>query len=358
MPANFDLGFCVRQPSWHGEETLLDDYPENWDAARVSAGLMWEPRTAPTYHQQLVTAARYQELTADPTTGVIPVDHPHQDDRTDRKYRVMVPIAGQQTVERDDSGEALAVTTESFSLITHGDMGQIIEAVMGADTNVKFETAGSLNGGRQVWALVRLDEPFTVPGDDSASYPYLALMNAHDRSASCQLTYTTVRIVCWNTFSAADMQAERTGARHVFRHVGNVQERIADATNALSNLRANTDANRQLFVELAKTPIRDDQVMTFAEQFLPSPRENGELCSDRVHANVQRDRAKFLSIYYEGMTTEGIRGSAYGVVMTATEWLDHVRGFQNRSTYLNRTVLTPQRARGAAVDLVREVLAA
>lgn len=357
MPANFDHGFCVRQPSWHGEETLLDEHPENWDAARIAAGLMWEPRVAPTYHQRLVAADEHNLLvTAD--VGAIPVDVPHPDDRSDRKYRIMVPILGQQTVERDDTGEALTVTTDSYTLISHGDMGEILDAVMGADANVKFETAGSLNGGRQVWALVRLDEPFQVPGDDSDSYPFLALLNAHDRSASCQVTYTTVRVVCWNTFSAADRQAEKTGARHVFRHTGDVQQRIRDAKDALGNLRTQSAATQKMFAEMATTPIRDDQVMTFAEQFLPSPRENGELCSDRVHQNVLDARAKFHDIYATGITTEGIRGNAYGLFMTATEWLDHVRGFQNRSTYLGRTVLKPQAARGAALDLIREVVAA
>lgn len=357
MSAYFDCGFSVRKPSWHGEEDLLDEYPTDWDDARMKAGLMWEPRTAPTYHQRLVTAEEHNLIvTAD--TGAIPVDVPHPDDRSDRKYRVMVPIMGQQTIERDDTGEALAVTTEKFSLISHGNMGEIIEAVMGADANVKFETAGSVREGRQVWALVRLDEPFSVPGDDSATYPFLAMLNAHDGSAACSLTYTNVRVVCWNTWSAADEEGARSGARHVFRHVGDVTTRIAEAKATLANLRTQAADAQALFTELAKTPVRADQVATFSELFLPSPRDNGELCSNRVHQNVLTARTTFERLHDQSLTTEGIRGSAYGLFMAATEYLDHIRGFQNRDTYLGRTVLKPQAVRGHALDLVREVVAA
>ena len=42
-------------------------------------------------------------------------------------------------------------------------MGEIVEAVL-AQPNVKWETAGVLDGGRSVWCLALLDEPITLPG--------------------------------------------------------------------------------------------------------------------------------------------------------------------------------------------------
>ena len=45
-------------------------------------------------------------------------------------------------------------------------MGEIVEAVL-AQPRVSWETAGSLDGGRAVWCLACLDEPITLPGDQS-----------------------------------------------------------------------------------------------------------------------------------------------------------------------------------------------
>lgn len=328
MPAYFDCGFSVREPSWHGLENVIDEYPEDWDHARQLAGLTWEPTTAPVY----VASAH---------SGI---------------GNVQVP--GFQAITRDDTGEVLAIPTDSYSLISHADMGEIIDGILGADANVKFETAGSVRGGRQVWALVRLDEPYQVPGDSSPTYPFLALLNAHDGSAACSATITDIRVVCWNTWSAADAQGERQGTRHVFRHTGNVQDRIAQAKEALAAMRVASDANRQLFEQLAQTPVTDDQVKTFTQLFLPSPSDRGEFASERVEDNVRQARATFDQLYTSSLTTDGIRGTAYGLLQASTEYLDHIRGFRSKDSHVGRTILRPEKLKQRALGLLDMVLAA
>lgn len=328
MPAYFDTGFAVRQPSWHAQETLLEDYPENWDDARRAAGLMWEPTTAPVF-------------VAGPHSGI---------------GNIQVP--GRQAIVRDDTGAVLHVASDSYSVITHGDMGTILDAVLDSDSNIRFETAGSVKDGALVWALVRLDEPYQVPGDDTAIYPFMAMLNAHDGSAACSLTITDIRVVCWNTWQAADDQGERSGARHVFRHTGNVAERIADAKQALVNLRDASAKTRAMFTELAATPVNDDQVRLFTEMFLPSPRDFGEICSDRVAENVAQARATFTGLYDQSLTTDGIRGNAYGLLQASTEYLDHIRGFRNRDSYVGRTILRPEALKVKALGMIREVVLA
>jgi phage/plasmid-like protein (TIGR03299 family) len=343
---------------WHGEGMVLEDYPESWDEARVAAGLMWEPTTQPVYTlrhlaDEDITAmgvALAEDVTA-------PDFHVVREATDGGRHDVLVAASGHQAVVRDDNAEVLAVPSSSYSLITHGDMGEIIEAVLEADSNVKFETAGSCRGGRQVWALAYLDEPYQVPGDESPTYPFLALLNAHDGSASCQLTYTDVRVVCWNTWNAAAEQGERAGTRYVFRHTGNTTEKIAEAKKALGQLREDSKATRQLFEQLAQVPVLDAQVKTFTELFLPSPRDVGEQCSDRVQANVEKARTTFERLYTQSPTTDGVRGSAYGLLQTATEYLDHVRGFKSRDSYMGRTLLKPEAMKAKALGLVRDVCA-
>lgn len=326
MPAYFDCGFSVREPSWHGQETLIDEYPRDWDHARELAGLTWEPTTAPVF-------------VAGPHSGI-----------------GNVQVNGFHAITRDDTGELLSVASDSYSLISHSDMGQIIEAIVETDTKIKFETAGSVRDGRQVWALVRLDEPYQVPGDSSPTYPFLALLNAHDGSAACSATITDIRVVCWNTWSAADSQGESNGTRIAFRHTGNVQDRIAQAREALAAMRQSSEATRDMFQYLAQVPVRDDQVFDFTERFLPSPRDTGEQCSDRVHQNVLNARGTFDRLYTSSVTTDGVRGTAYGLLQTATEYLDHIRGFRNKDSHVGRTILRPERLKDRALHLLDEVV--
>lgn len=120
-------------------------------------------------------------------------------------------------------------------------MGELLEpysqAWRQAGADVKFETAGSVRGGDLVWALVRLDEPAYVPDDDSPTYPFAALLNAHDGSAACRLTSTSIRIVCWNTWKMAEAEDERNAHAVVLRHSGNVEARLDDAKASLADRR-------------------------------------------------------------------------------------------------------------------------
>jgi Domain of unknown function (DUF932) len=50
-----------------------------------------------------------------------------------------------------------------------------------------------------------------TPGDDSPTLPHLAITNRHDDTAACALCATAVRIVCANTFRAAELE----GAAHL-----------------------------------------------------------------------------------------------------------------------------------------------
>jgi phage/plasmid-like protein (TIGR03299 family) len=237
-------------------------------------------------------------------------------------------------------------------------MGEIIEAVLDADGNVKFETAGSVRDGRQVWALAYLDEPYEVPGDTTQVFPFLALLNAHDGSAACKLTYTDVRVVCWNTWNAASEQGERTGQQFTFRHTGNVAERIDEAKKALAGLREESKATRAMFEALAQQPVNEQEIQSFVELFLPSPRDVGELCTDRVHQNVTTARNTFTRLYESSLTTEGIRGSAFGLLQTSTEYLDHVRGYRSKDTLMGRTLLRPEPLKAHALDLIEDVVGA
>lgn len=322
----FDSGFCVREPSWHGKENLLAEPPKDWPEARQAAGLQWEPISIPVYVQRGGTE-----------------DAPGY-----------APLAGFQAIARDDTGDVLAVPTSSFSLISHAAMGEIIEAVLG-ERLARFDTAGSVKGGRAVWALVRLDEPFTVPGDDTATFPYLCILNSHDGSGACKVLYTLVRVVCWNTWQAASADGDRTGYQFTFRHSGDVASRIGDAREALAGLRTAAADYRDMMGDLAKVRVDDALVTTFLREFIPSPADSGEQITPRVAANIGEARSLFRALYDESPTVDAVRGTGYGLLMASTEYLDHLRGFRNRESYVGRTVLRPEAAKQRAASLIREL---
>lgn len=377
MPAYFDTGFSVRQPMWHGLGQVIDTYPTDWTEARKLAGLEWEPTYADLFVQQTVPAicgcCAEAERHADDcarandagllSRNVTPAYYgpegavPVRALGTDR-WLVHVPADGHQAILRNDTWATLATPTDSFKLITHDQMGELLDAYTQAwrkaGATVKFETAGSVRGGAMVWALVYLDEPYTIPGDDSETYPFATLLNAHDGSAACRLTPTQIRVVCWNTWRAAEAQAERSGLGVVLRHSGNITERVEDAKASLANVRDEALAYRMTMEELAGININDAVVRTFLDEFIPIP----EAASERTRNNRAERQATFMKLWTDSPTIAPLPDSAYKLAQAAGEYLDHIRPFRNADTYLSRTMLNAEPIKGASIKLIRDLAAA
>src|SRR6516225_9626063 len=327
MPANVESMFSVRQMPWHQEGAILAGYPGDWDTARTLAGLDWDPVTAEVYA----------------VTGLDPDGTEHYE-----------PIDGWKSISRSDTGAVLSINRDSYTVIDHGEMGEIVEAVL-AQPNVQWETAGVLDGGRAVWCLALLDEPVELPGDDSPTLPYLAITNRHDGTAACALRATAVRIVCANTFRAAELEGERTGATFSFIHRSSWRARIEEARKAVTGARAEMHRYTELATELLGIPISRKQRELFITEFIPMPPQG--LVTDRVARNVDEAR-QALRMILDSKTTQQVSGTAYGLVQAAGEYLDHVRTARSWETRLNRTLIRPEPLKHRALSLVREITAA
>lgn len=332
MPAYFDTGFCVRTASWHGQETLLQEHPESWDDARMAAGLMWEPTTEPLYRMTTVEGV--------PTP---------------------VEVTGSKLVVRDDSRDALGVVSQGFELITHAEMGSIVETFLG-QPNVKIDTLLSMKGGRQVATTILLDEPYQITGDVDPfgdpvlTLPYFVLLNSHDGTGACKGLYTQVRVVCANTYQAADMDGDRHGAQFSLRHTSGVKARLDEARQIVANARTEAARWRELAEQLVALTVTDEIQLQFLDEFIPRPPAG--ITTERVQANIDADRAKFLHILRESATNQPLQHTGLGLVNAAVEYLDHVRGFRNRETYMGRQILTAEPLKAKAVKLVRELVPA
>ena len=328
MPANIESMFSVREMPWHQEGTILADYPGDWDQARKLAGLDWDPITTQVY--------ALTDLNADGT--------PHYE-----------PIDGWKCIARSDNGAVLSLNRDTYTVIDHGEMGEIVEAVL-AQPNVKWETAGVLDGGRAVWCLALLDEPITLPGDASPTLPYLAITNRHDGTAACALRATAVRIVCANTFRAAELEGERTGTTFSFIHKSSWRNRIDEARQAVTGARTR-DAPLQR--TRRRTPGHPDHRAGSGNCSSPSSSPcHRKGWSPTGWPATSRKPARPSGCCSSRTTTEQIAGTAYGLVQAAGEYLDHVRTARSWETRLNRTLIRPEPLKHRALSLVREITAA
>ncbi len=325
MAHEFESGMFVRTPAWHLLGNVVDEYPGSWDEARKLAGIDWDPITEPIFKISGFDTAEDGSLTP--------------------RY---TQVEGFHAVNRSDTHSTLSVQADSYHLIDHTAMGQILEAVLEQTPNLKYETAGSLAGGTMIWALVRLDEPFEIKGDFSQTMPYVALTNRHDGRGGCNLSATSVRIVCANTWKSQEMESKRTGLTYSFRHTKNWRDRVEDAKAAITGARKEFRAYAEIAEELMLHRVTPKQTELFIREFIPMPPDG--IVSDRVARNVEEARLAIREIL-ASETTQPVAHTAYGLVQAAGEYLDHVRSFRNRDSLLGRQLLKPQALKGRATKM-------
>jgi phage/plasmid-like protein (TIGR03299 family) len=208
---NNDGMFSVRKMPWHGLGVVLDEYPRSIDEALDRAGLGW------TVTHGDVMVVKRPEWIDDFGTG-----HPAE----------LIAVVDHLVLVRDDPQDLAGVLAQVGLEPLGRDAFRFLDALIGSELH--FETAGSLWGGRRVWCLARLPKYVELGGDLSATYIYVA--NSHDGSMAVTAAVTPIRIVCANTLGAALRQAEHGPAAQRtfrFRHTDNLQTKFAEARQVL-----------------------------------------------------------------------------------------------------------------------------
>lgn len=338
MPAGItatDNMFSVREMPWHRLAEPLPDYPTREEAQQIAHP--WEPVEAPVFRRVPTI------IDGEPTT-------------------TYDELTGSKGIERSDNGEHLGVVNSTLGLVTNTELWDIAEAVGKADGDaVKYETAGSLDGGRKVWILLRLAEPLQIAGDpNGATLAYYALQNAHDGSGALRGQGINTRIVCANTSTAADAEAKRSGYEFTFRHTSKVSQRIEEAKAAVEQWRAGIAVWQTAMEHLITVPVTAAQRELFVQEFHPMPASR--LVSDRVVRNVETARQQLRDIL-AGETSADVSLTAYGLAQAGIEWSQHYRATKGNSeqarmeSHFKRSMLTTSRLGADTIKLAQAVAA-
>ncbi len=96
-----------------------------------------------------------------------------------------IPIPNTRTNVRETDNKVLGIVSDCYKILQNLEAFKFTDELLGSD--ILYETAGSLQGGRKFWLLAKLSNEYRFNDDEIT--PYLVLSNSHDGSAP-------VRVVC------------------------------------------------------------------------------------------------------------------------------------------------------------------
>ena len=186
---------------WHGLGTAVEK-ELTWEGAIRMAGLdRWNVRLVPVGAQSL--DGTWQE------------------------------VEGRKAIMRGMDGKIFGIVTDAYEVIPNEEAGAFLESLVGEGLAM-FNTAGSLFGGRRVFVCCKLPDSIEI-GPDKVD-KYLVALWGHDGAMAFHIKWTPIRVVCWNTASAAfEISGGRVHATDCVSivHRPNWKDRAAEAREAL-----------------------------------------------------------------------------------------------------------------------------
>jgi phage/plasmid-like protein (TIGR03299 family) len=283
--------FFVGKPPWHGLGTILDAPPTVEDGIRL-AGLDWQVG-----------------LKALQTIDGEPVDHRATYRMTDNKI--------------------FGIVGPSYVPLQNADAFQWFQPLL--DTGEVFlHTAGSLQEGRKVWMLAKINKPALEVADGDTVERFILLSNSHDGTRAVRVGFTPIRVVCANTLRMAhdaDQEANRLIKVLHTKNVVVALDRLRDMMNVAN---ASFEATAEQYRKLARYHVsRADMkryikivlgVETEDDAKLPAPTLN-KIRSILVLAEKGR-----------GNDAPAVRGTLWAAYNGLTEYLgtEYGRSQENR----------------------------
>ena len=200
--------------------------------------------------------------------------------------------------------------------------------------NAEIDTVGSLDGARIIWALARLNEKITLPGDDELQ-GYILLASRHEDREKIEIQFLTIRSAC-NSMLKISSKARPTvknSFRRVFKSTLPFLSESAQRFDEEMTEKANTtiEMGRTAISNFAKTAqnLVDKTVNEkiaekyMTEVFKPDPLKNeGKAAEEQAKKNAKSALDAFGSA--PGQNLKSTQMTAWGLLTAVTYTADRL----------------------------------
>ncbi|MBS7457899.1 DUF932 domain-containing protein [Coralloluteibacterium stylophorae] len=222
----------------------------------------------------------------------------------------------QKVLYRSDTKAPLAVVSKRFQVVQPGEILEFYRDLTEVG-GFKLETAGVLREGRKFWALARTGQSVSLKGRDRVD-GYLLLATACDGTLATTAQFTSVRVVCNNTLSIA--LGDNRGAIKV-PHRSQFDPSVVKRQLGLTV--STWDAFVARMKALVEHPVDPDSVDGLLRRVLTYPTPDGSGVS--VNEQAFKTARGLYDGAGKGSELASARGTAWGVLNSVTEFVDHQR---------------------------------
>jgi len=287
----------LREPAWHGLGTVFTD----------------EKTTA-----EMLAAANLNNW----NVRLVDVEIPNTLS-SDKEYQYVVrtnPTNNSQT-------DILGVVGERYHVLQNEDLFSFGDNIL--DGGGRWETAGSIRGGRVVFGSLALERETVLDPNGVADKvkTYLLINTSHDGSIAIQASITPVRVVCANTLNLA-LGSKKNKIKQSFkiRHTQTANGKVQIAREALGLANAYMDSFDVMAKAMIEKEITAQQFNDIVLAAYPKPDKDSKGSSKKWENKID-----LINDIYTGEFNGMIANTAWGAFNALTERLDWHRSARGNS---------------------------
>lgn len=304
-----EMAFVGETP-WHGLGQELEAGAD-MAAWRKAAGMDWTIESAPVQYQ----------------FGAF-----------DCKY------AGRNVLHRSDTGMPLSVVSDRYKPVQPTEVLEFFNDLV-TESGFRLHTAGTLFGGKRLWALAETGKFGEVSKGDGIG-GFLLLSTSADKSLATTARFTSVRVVCNNTLGMAtandSSMVSFTHAR-AFDHEA-MKAKLGKAVESFG-------AFMDMAKFLRKQKLNQAQANKFVADLLVKP---SKLDDPDYSVLETRGFEKIMGLFEGGAKGSDMAGfTKWGMLNAVTEYYDHYLPSRTNDARLNSAWFGSSDAfKAKAVDLL------
>ena len=223
---------------------------------------------------------------------------------------------------RDVDRKVLGVVSNKYKVVQNEEAFAFVDALLGE--GVRFETAGSLNGGKRVWMLAHMPHEYIIMSEHIS--PYLLFSNTHDGTGAVRVAITPVRVVCNNTLNLALATAKRSFS---MIHTSSIENKLKEAQDTLFMAQQYMDSLGKEFENLRKKEMSDRMVDEYIKLLLPL--ENDATAIQK--RNISRLREDLSMRYYDAPDLKDVGKNAYRFINAVSDFATHANPIRRTENY-------------------------
>ena len=197
-------------------------------------------------------------------------------------------LSGRHALIRESDGKLLDTVSKNWKPVQNDQAFEFFERFM-RKGDMTMEVAGSLMGGRRVFALAKVKDSFRLAcAPEDVTESYLLFTNPHQYGYGVDIRFTPVRVVCMNTLTLALGQRD-SEYRVSFSHARGYDEDAALEVIGLATDKLNA-YRRQADFLASRRYGKEDLSKYFEEVFKPltPPRERKDEKPTPAPRNCER----------------------------------------------------------------------